>query len=148
MEIHMILFYLTIGGINFGHLVKFLYSRIFLLERYSLLLIRNLWGETEMCESPVSHMTFHMSFSCHWWFLPDSVITMMAANTDFSYCVIPSIFITCHSAVKNNFPWLSVWTSGLLFFSMGCDLLPWLFNYPRFGPRFLSPFLKSQLTEL
>lgn len=31
MEIHMILFYLTIGGINFGHLVKLLYSQVFLL---------------------------------------------------------------------------------------------------------------------
>lgn len=68
-EMHMILFYLTIGDINFGHLVKLMYSRIFYCKDTRFFFVINMLfvgRDCEMWESLVFHKVFHMSFSFHW----------------------------------------------------------------------------------
>lgn len=92
-EMHMILFYLTIGDINFGHLVKLMYSRCFYCKDTCFFFVINILfvgRHCEMWEFLVFHKAFHMSFSFHWWFLPDS---MMAYHDNCKYW----FFLLCHS---------------------------------------------------
>lgn len=44
-----------------------------------------------------------IGFSIHWWFLPESIITLLAVKWWFSNSIIPSICLNGHPFVK-NFP--------------------------------------------
>ena len=108
------------GGVSGCSSIRLLFSPLWL--------IRNLQEDTlGLCKYPILITISPRSFSIHWWFLPETCITMMFAKAEFSspfiflhffiqfYCngepFLPHIYLFIHS-------FISVWIHGFLFITI------------------------------
>lgn len=121
-----------------------------------LWLIRNLQEDTlGLCKYPILITISPRSFSIHWWFLPETCITMIFANAEFSN---PFIFLQFFIHFFGNgepfLPHIYLFIDNFIYLLIYVSMNSWVFIHyhhyvfshspsPRVGPG--EPFLSFEM---